>query len=150
MFSATIVCSEPVALSQFLHNLLTTQSPRTIIQATVNTIQSEDIKEIITRKLMNDFYLALDNIFQFQLGKIHLATALSSQLQNMMAKDWPYFIHYSHHIDQCLNNNSCQGLNDTIKSLGRSLDIEVSLFSLTHFRSIRRVPGIEPPPSPPD
>ena len=63
LFSATIFCSEPVALSQFLHNLLTTQSPTTIIQATVNTIQSEDIKEILTRKLMNTFYLDLDKIF---------------------------------------------------------------------------------------
>ena len=150
LFSAIIFCSEPVALSQFLHNLLTTQSPRTIIQATVNTIQSEDIKEIITRKLMNNFYLDLDKIFQFHLGKIHLATASSSQLQSMMAKDWPYFTRYSHHIDQCLNNNSCQGVNTTIKSLGKPFNIELSLFSLTHLRSTRRLPGIEPPPSPPD
>ena len=119
LFSAIIFCSEPVALSQFLHNLLTTQSPRTIIQATVNTIQSEDIKEILTKKLLNNFYLDLDKIFQFHLGKIHLATASSSQLQNMMSKDWPYFTHYSHHIDQCFNNNSCQGIRDIIKSLGK-------------------------------
>ena len=75
LFSAIIYCSEPVALSQFLHNLLSTQSPRTIIHAAVNTIQSEDIKEILTRNLMNNFYLDLDKIFQFHLGKIDMATA---------------------------------------------------------------------------
>ena len=120
LFSATIFCSEPVALAQFLHNLLTTQSPRTIIQATVNTIQSEDIKEILTRKLVNNFYLDLDKILHFHLGKIHLATTSMSQLQSMMAKDWPYFTKYTQHIDQCLNNVSCQGINDIIMSLGKS------------------------------
>ena len=42
-FSAIIYCSEPVALSKFLNVLPSTQSPRTIIRATVNTIQSDDI-----------------------------------------------------------------------------------------------------------
>jgi hypothetical protein len=55
MFSAIVYCSESVALFQFLHNLLATQSPRTIIQATVNTIQSDDIKDPINRKRLNEF-----------------------------------------------------------------------------------------------
>ena len=118
LFSAIIFCSEPVALTQFLHILLSTQSPRTIIHAAVNTIQSEDIKEILTRNLMNNFYLDLDKIFQFHLGKIHMATASSSQLQSMIAKDWPYFTQHSHHIDQCLNNESCEGVYNITRSLG--------------------------------
>ena len=119
LFSVIIFCSEPVALSQFLHNLLTTQSPRTIIQATVNTIQSDDTKEVMNRKRINMFYLALDNIFYFQFGKILMATVSSSELQTMLAKDWPYFSHYSQEIDQCLNNTSCQGVSDLVKSLGK-------------------------------
>ena len=42
LFSAIVYYSEPVSLSQFLLSLLTTQSPRTTIKATVNTIQSEE------------------------------------------------------------------------------------------------------------
>jgi hypothetical protein len=37
MFSGIVYCTEPMALYQFIHSLLSTQSPRTIIQATVNT-----------------------------------------------------------------------------------------------------------------
>ena len=119
LFSAIAYCSEPVALSQFLHNLLSNQSPRTIIQATVNTIQSENIKERISRKLLKNFYLSLDKIFHFQLGKIHLATASKSHLESMMAKNWPYFTPFSQEIDQCLNNASCQGVRDIITHLGK-------------------------------
>ena len=67
LFSAIVYCSESVALSQFLHNLLSTQSPRTIIQATVNTIQSGNLKEVFNRDRINQFYIALDKIFHFQL-----------------------------------------------------------------------------------
>ena len=118
MFSVIVFCSEPVALSLFLCNLLTTQSPRTIIQATVNTIQSGDIKEVANRKRINQLYLALDKIFNFQIGKILLATSSSSQLKSMIAKDWPYFSRFSKEIDQCLNNSSCQGVRGIIQDLG--------------------------------
>ena len=121
MFSAMIYCSESVALSQFLFSLLSTQSPRTIIQATVNTIQSGDIKERSNRKRMAQFYLALDKIFHFQLGKILLATVSLPDIEAMMAKDWPYFSHYSQEIDQCLNNASCQGVRDLVQTLGKLL-----------------------------
>ena len=56
---------------------------------------------------MNGFYLILEKIFPLQLGKILLATASSSQLQEMVTKDWPYFTQYSQDIDPCLNGSSC-------------------------------------------
>ena len=55
IYSAIIYCSESAPLSQYLHNLLTNERPRTIIQSTVNTIQSDDIDERIIRKLLNEF-----------------------------------------------------------------------------------------------
>ena len=72
LFSTIFYCSESLALSQFLHSLLSSQSPRTIIQATVKTIQSRDIKERSNRKRIGQFYLALDKISHFQLGKINM------------------------------------------------------------------------------
>ena len=119
LFSAVVYCSEQMQLSQFLHNLLLTQSPRTIIKATVNTIESEQIKERKTRKMLNSFYFALDKIYHLQLGRINLATASKSHLKSMIAKDWPYFTHYSKEIDQCFNNDSCQGMTNIIKQLGK-------------------------------
>ena len=83
MYSAIVYCSEPVALSQFLHGLLSTQSPRTIIQATVNTIQSENIKKNYARRLMNEFYLSLNRTFTFQYGKILLAISSDFQIEAM-------------------------------------------------------------------
>ena len=52
MFSAFVYCSESVALSQFLDSLLSTQSPMTIIQATVNTIESSVLLENINIQRM--------------------------------------------------------------------------------------------------
>jgi hypothetical protein len=119
MFTTMIYCSESVSLSQFLHSLLSTQSPRTIIQATVNTIQSGDIMGIMNKKGMSQFYLSLNKIFHFQLGKIFLATVSLSELETMMAKDWPYFSHYSKEIEQCLKNTSCQEVGHLVQALGK-------------------------------
>ena len=124
LFSAIVYCSEPVALSQFLQSLLSTQSPRTIIQAIVNTIQSGDIRESISKERINQVYLALDSILHFQYGKILLATSSPSQLKAMLAKDWPYFTPYAKQFDQCLSGVSCQRVIDLIKTIGVS---EVSL-----------------------
>ena len=67
---------------------------------------------------MNQFYLALDQIFSFHLGEILLATASPSELQAMIAKDLPYFTHYSHEIDECLSGASCQGIMNLVQTLG--------------------------------
>jgi hypothetical protein len=102
LFSVVVYCSEPVALSQFLNSLLSTQSLRTIIKATVNTIQSDNIKESLSKEQMNQFYLTLDKIFDFQFGKILLAISSPPEIEAMMAKNWPYFTHFSQDIYQCL------------------------------------------------
>ena len=115
IFSTMIYCSEPVALTQFLHSLISIQSPRTIIRAIVNTIQSGDIQEDDNRKRMNEFYIILENIFQLQLGKILLATSSSSQLLGMIAKGLPYFTQYSKDNEQCNIGANCT----LLQSLGK-------------------------------
>ena len=117
MFTAIVYCSEPVALSQFLHSLLSTQSPRTILQATVNTIQSDKVKEK-TRQLLNEFYQNIQNTFNLQHGKILLALSSASELESMIAKNRPYFTPYSQEIEQCLTGTNCQGVRDLIHSIG--------------------------------
>ena len=120
MFSAFVYCSESVAISQFLHSLLSTQSPRTIIQATVNTIESVGLDENKNKKRLNQLYLDLDKIFHFQLGKILLATASPSEIEAMIAEDWPYFTSHSQQIDECLNGASCQGIKNLVQTLGKT------------------------------
>ena len=116
IFSAMVYCPEStLKIYQFLNSLISTQSPRTIIQAIVNTIQSGDIKELENRKFVNQFYLELDKIFHFQLGKILLATSTPSQLQDMLAKGWPFFTQAN--MDNCLTDAQCPWL----QSLGEEL-----------------------------
>ena len=117
MFSAIVYCSKPVALSLFLHSLLSTQSPRTIIQATVNTIQS-DINDQENRKSMNEFYLALDKILHFQFGRILLTTASPLQLEIMVDKNLPWVTMYSKDIDECLTGSICLGIMDLLHTSG--------------------------------
>ena len=119
VFSSLMSCSEQLALSQFLHSILSTESPRTIIQATVNTIQSDNIKDKDSRKLLNLVFLALDKKLNFQLGKILLAISSKLELDSMIAKDWPYFTNYTEEIDQCLSGANCQGVRDLVQTLGK-------------------------------
>ena len=120
MFSAIVYCTEPMALYQFIHGLLSTQSPRTIIQATVNTIQSGDTLDSTTKKYLNQFYHDLDNIFHFQFGKIFLAQSSLGHMQDIMAKDWPFFANFSDEIKQCLSGATCQVVTDLVQTLGKN------------------------------
>ena len=137
MFSAIVYCPvSTLKLYQFLHSLLSTQSPRTIIKATVNTIQSESLKEYSTRKWMNQFYLTLNKTYDFQYGKILLALSSNSQLEAMMAKDWPYFTHYTQQLEECLGSISClllQGLGNTSILDITSLTITSPSLHITSF-----------------
>ena len=118
--SGLLYCSEfeSMQMYKFLHNLISTQSPRTILLATVNSIQSNKIKESENRKRLGHLYLDLDKKFHFQYGKILTAILSSSEIQTMMAQDWPYFIQHQQYIDKCLNGSNCQRSLDTMKDLG--------------------------------
>ena len=121
MYYNTFLCPEEevIKLYQFLHNLVFTQTPRSIIQATVNTIHSGKVKSSMNKKL-NEFFLALYNIFHFQLGNILLAIKTSDEIKDMLDKDWPYFSHHREKIEQCLNGHNCQGVTDIVNSLGKT------------------------------
>ena len=121
VFSAIVYCPEgTIKLYHFLYSLLATQSPRTIIQATVNTIQSGDLKDSGDRILINQFYLAMDKVLHFELGKILLATSTYAELQSMMDKDWPHVQQYSKEIEECFSGASCQGVRDIVQTLGEA------------------------------
>ena len=124
LFLISFHCSESTDIYKFLHNLISTQSPRTIIQTTVNTIQSDNIKERGSRITLGQFYMQLDKIFQFQLGNILSAMLPLSEIETMKDKDWPYFTHYQTAMDMCLNEHNCQMLTNITKDLGKLYLIE--------------------------
>ena len=122
VFSAVIYCpksaKETYQLYQFLDNLVLTESPRTIIQAVVNTIQAGALVEDGDRKGINEFYLAMDKHFRFQYGKILLATSTNTQLKEMLEKDWPFFDDFRTELVGCLNGTNCERIEDLIETLG--------------------------------
>jgi hypothetical protein len=122
IFSALLTCPqnlERANLYFFLQYLLTHTS-RTIIKATVTSIQASDIQDTVNKNLVNKFYSSLDKIFNLQYGKILLATSSPNELQNQVDNNWPFFSHYSKEVEQCLSGASCQEVRDAILALGKT------------------------------
>jgi hypothetical protein len=123
IFSALRYCETEVKREQlflFLHNLVTAESPRTLIRATVNTIQEQHNINIDNRDCLNKFYLSLDSIFHFRLGKILLATLSLEELKSMIANDSPFFSNYTAEVEQCLSGAGCQSVRDLIQTIGKA------------------------------
>ena len=132
IYFAHVYCAESSYLYQFLSTLITSQSPRTILQSIVNTVQSEDDMEDENKKKFKQIYIELNKILDLQYGKILLATATPRQLKNMIAKDWPFFGNYTEEVKECLHGNSCQVVQDLVQTLG---DLTKRIRPLnSHFR----------------
>ena len=119
---ANIYCPEEndAKVYLFLRNLLSNEIPRTIIQAVVNLAKSERIQGTISQKMINQFYLALDRVFNLEYGKNLLATSSRAQLQDMIDKDYPFFEHHKLVVQRCLTNMSCQVVNNIVENLGNN------------------------------
>ena len=124
LFSAIIYCPESVSelfeLYQFLSNLVDNETPRTLLQATVTTIKADIIQESLNKKRLNDFYLALETTFNLQFGKILLAIVSKIEMQMIRDKGWPFLESYRDEVNECIASESCQGIQDIIKELGKS------------------------------
>jgi hypothetical protein len=122
MFWALHNCEREVErekLYKFLHDLVSFESPKTIIQATVNTMQAKNIKEVGNRARLIQFFHSLDSFFQFNIGKILLATSSLEDVRNMIDEDWPYFTNYLAEVKQCIDGTSCRGVKDLVQTLGK-------------------------------
>ena len=118
IYSITALCSDSYKLGQFLYELVSSQSPRDIIQATMNTIQSPAWKQWHNRDMLNTFYESLDTIFNFNIGPILIASAKPHQLQSFLDQELPYLKPYRNDIEICINDNNCEGLVEFVNSLG--------------------------------
>jgi hypothetical protein len=117
IYSVTILCDEAVHLDQFLESLVLTQTPRTIIQATVNTIHLDAMKDK-NRKQLGRFYQELNKTFNFHHGRILVALSSPSELEALLARDLPYLTPYRQQIEECIRGTSCQGVSDLLQDLG--------------------------------
>ena len=149
MYTVLTACTkmDTQKLFHYLNNIITTESSRTIIYATVNTIQSGKVTGSVNRAMLNEFYLALDKIFHFHLGKILLSLSSDSEIRVMIEKGWPYFTHYTQEIDQCLYDDSCQGLTDIVNDLGGMTLGNMYRYTKYIFRKLYRLHCQCPSPS---
>ena len=70
--------------------------------------------------MANKFYQALDHVFNLDYGKNLLATSSRAQLQDMINKDYPFFMNHKVDVHNCLNNMSCQIVENIVENLGKN------------------------------
>ena len=105
----------------FFNDLIATQSPRVIMKTLVDTIQSGVINIRETKKGLNDLYLALEEEFDLQYGKVLLALSSKGELEDMLDKEWPFFDKYLEEVSLCLNGTTCDSLRNMTTMLGKEI-----------------------------
>ena len=120
IYSATVFCrNTPKKLYTFFSNLLSTETPRTILLALVNTIRSTSVHVFSDKNQLNKLYHAIDRILQLSYGNLLLATSSKEDLLSMLHNEWPFFTKYKTELEECLHSSSCQGVKDSLMTLGR-------------------------------
>ena len=107
----------------FFDQLISGESKRTLLQATVNTIQAVEATELNhsllkKKEKVSMFYQALDKIFDLQFGKILLAVSTKEELQFMFDKGWAFFGNLTNELGHCLNGTRCTQIAEAIQNLG--------------------------------
>ena len=121
IYSVVVFCNQ-MKLEIFLDSLITTQTLQSILKTLINTIDSESVKTIVSKKMVSEFYHALKNTFNLQYDKILMATASEAHL------NLPYFLPYRKGMDKCRNGTSCYQISKAINSLGKVWLIFSSFF----------------------
>ena len=123
IFFAMTFCPQRISLEFliFFDHLISTQSPRVVIRTLVDTIHSGVITNRETKKGLNNLYLALEEEFDLQYGKVLLALSSKGELEEMLEKEWPFFDKYRQEVNLCLSGTTCDSLKDIIAMLGKEL-----------------------------
>ena len=111
IFVAIVYCPhilEELKLYKFVDDLLTSQSPGTIMRATINTIEAATLNEDLSAKF-NTFFKSLDKVFELHYGMILLASSSPSSVREMLALDRPYFPKDDKYVEQC-RDGFCESL----------------------------------------
>ena len=103
-------CNEATNIGVFLFDLVSSEAPSTILQATINTLQSGNVRSWLGKQMMVDFYRQLDKLFHLHLGKILLEISSVPQLEAILAQGAPYIDAYRDEISRCVKENDCQEL----------------------------------------
>ena len=113
----------PLNLFRFVDQLLSSESPRTLIQTVVNILQSETITDKTSRTLVKQFYLGVASTLELQFGNILLASSTNAQRQALMKNNCPFFTDDSCEMaKKCLEDfERCDGIQRILQYLGKQL-----------------------------
>ena len=104
-------------MGQFLEQLVTNATPRSLLLAVVNSLQSDNLNRN-DRTLLNMFYKDLDRMMDLKFGRILLALSTPSQLETMLAQDLPFVTMYAEEIDLCSSQKNCTAIAALINTIG--------------------------------
>ena len=111
--SATVFClNTPKQLYKFFFDLVTQETPRSILLALVNTVRSTNVKSYSDKLLLNKFYLSLDKVLRLSYGNVLLASSSNEDLQKMMENSWSFFANNTETVDKCLRGEQCQNATE--------------------------------------
>ena len=112
MFSSIVFCPKTVRdlkLYNFLDDLISNESPRTLIQGIVNTLGSKDLDGKSSKNL-DDFFQALNDMMALKFGKILLASSSPAKLKSMLDRGLPYVTKYKDDIEMTTNSSNMQSI----------------------------------------
>ena len=110
-------------LYNFVDQLFSSESKRTIIQSYANLFHSGVLKGTTSTTLAKEFYLDLAATLNLQYGNILLATSTNYQLQALRDIDVPFFTNNTDLVITCNLDSQCDRLQDIIKNLGKKLSL---------------------------
>ena len=64
-------------------------------------------------------YLALEEEFDLQYGKVLIALSSKDELEDMLDKEWPFFDKYLQEVILCLNGTTCGSMTNIVAMLGK-------------------------------
>ena len=122
LFHAVVFCPETsIKVSRFVDQLLLDESQKTLINALVNLLRSDILKDTTIMASTKQFYFEVASILYLQYGNILVAMSNNSQRQALMRYDWPFFSNTSQLVEKCLEDSSCDGFQSMLQNMGNSI-----------------------------
>ena len=106
-------------LFTFIEQLLSNETPRTIIKSIVLLFESGTATDETSFNLAKQFYHVLTSTLDLQYGNIQWATSTASQMEAVIRKDWPFFNNFTDLLAQCLQEKKCDLVYQVYHNLGR-------------------------------
>ena len=118
LYHAIVFCSPAMVFYNFVDQLHSVETTRTIIHTMVNLFLSGAITDETSLTLARQFYHVLASTLDLHLGNVLLATSTSAQLQAGISKKLPFFLNYTDEVEKCLLGSNCDTIQDIYENLG--------------------------------